>query len=179
MSDLIDLFRTKAEDLLAGINRAGGLKATVEALRKQMEISDRRRAVSRAKADIKRTHEQITDLVTAVGLQAVALHEAGRLQVVELDPLCSQIVELRNVVRDLENDLARLEAEADAAAARHAGEHCPACGKTVQPGLRFCPHCGTTLAPTLAACPHCHSPIRAEAKFCSRCGRPVDHSGSA
>ena len=180
MSELVDLFRTKAEDLIASINRAGGLKATVEALRKQMEVSDRRRAVARAKADIKRTHEQITDMVTAVGLQVVALHEAKKLQVAELDPLCSQIVELRSTVRELETDLARLEAEAEAAVARDAGEHCRACGKPIQPGLRFCPHCGVTLAPPAPTCPHCSSPVRAQAKFCSRCGRPIDGAaGSA
>jgi len=180
MSDIIDLLRTKAEDLIASINRAGGLRATVDALRRQMAISDRRRAVARAKADIKRLDEQITDLVTAVGLQTVALHEAGRLGIPELDPLCAQIVELRATHHDLEQELARLDAEAEAAArAQQAESRCPACGRSVEAGLRFCPYCGATLQPANRSCPYCHSPLRPQARFCSRCGRPVDKPSPA
>jgi NADH pyrophosphatase NudC (nudix superfamily) len=179
MSDIIDLFRTKAEDLIASINRAGGLRATVEALRRQMAISDRRRAVARAKADIKRLNEQITDLVTAVGLQTVALHEASRLAIPELDSLCAQIVELRATLRDLERELSRLEAEAEEAAkAQEAESRCPACGRPVEAGLRFCPYCGVTLQPSIETCPYCQSPLRPQARFCSRCGRRLEHPDS-
>ncbi|MGC9360463.1 MAG: zinc ribbon domain-containing protein [Anaerolineae bacterium] len=179
MSDIIDLLRTKAEDLIASVNRAGGLRATVEALRRQMAISDWRRAVARAKADIKRLDEQITDLVTAVGLQTVALHEAGKLAIPELDPLCAQIVELRGTHRDLERELARLEAEAEAAAkAQETESRCPACGRSVEAGLRFCPHCGATLHPSGRTCPYCHSPLRSQARFCSQCGKPVGDPSS-
>jgi len=179
MSDIIDLLRAKAGDLIASVNRAGGLRATVEALRRQMAISDRRRAVARAKADVKRLNEQITDLVTAVGLQTVALHEAGKLAITELDPLCAQIVELRSTLRELEGELARLEAEAEAAAKAHDAQgRCWACGRPVEIGLRFCPYCGVKLEPPTRTCPYCNSPLRPQAHFCSRCGKPVGEPAS-
>lgn len=73
-----------------------------------------------------------------------------------------------------------------------AGKICPACGKTVSPGVKFCIHCGTSLASAAAApaqtaaapasaaspgpvnavlfCTACGARLRPGDRFCLKCG---------
>ena len=95
MSDILEVFREKTESLIASINSKGGLRATIDGLRRQMEQADRRRAITKVKAELKRLNRQIDELVLAVGVQAVGLQEAGRLNSPELRPLCQHVVDLK------------------------------------------------------------------------------------
>ncbi|MHB1294451.1 MAG: zinc ribbon domain-containing protein [Anaerolineae bacterium] len=177
MSDLLDIFKTRAEDLLVIINRKGGVRATLEGLRRQMAEADRRRAMNKVRDDLKRLNAQITEMVTAVGIQAVGLHQDGRLNSPELQPLCQHIVELKAAVAQQEAELAKMEAEAaaeaSAGAAASAGERkCPSCGKVVGEDSTFCPYCGTALPKREEKqfCEQCGAGLRTGAQFCSRCG---------
>jgi len=173
MPDLVQAFRDKAEDLFASINRKGGVRATIESLRRQMEAADRRRAMSRVKSELKRLDKQINEMITAVGIQAVGLHEAGKLESVELKPLCQHIIDLRVALAQQQAELAKLEA-VESQQKAPAGNICPACGKA-QPGEgTFCPYCGAALpAPQEHFCTVCGAKLRPESKFCAKCGQEV------
>jgi hypothetical protein len=144
MPAILQTFRDKAEDIMTAVNRQGGVRATIDGLRKQMAEGDRRRAIKQARAEIKRLEDQITEMITAVGIQAVGLQQAGRLNAPELQPLCQHIVDLKSAVGQQQAELAKME-EAEAASQSAANVVCPACGKPWAPGGTFCPYCGATL----------------------------------
>jgi RNA polymerase subunit RPABC4/transcription elongation factor Spt4 len=172
MPDLIQAFRDKADDLLASINRKGGVRATIESLRYQMEAADRRRALSTVRAELKRLDKQINEMITAVGIQAVGLHEAGRLASPELSPLCQHVVELRAALTQQQAELAKLESlEAQTAPADSAT--CPACGRSQPADATFCPYCGAALPQQERYCSHCGATLRSGARFCAKCGQAV------
>jgi len=183
MSDILSTFRQKAEDLAAAINRSGGLRATIEGLRRQMAEADRRRAMARAKGQLRRLDTQITEMVTAVGVQAVGLHKAGNLNSPELQPLCQHIVELEAELAQQRAELARLEAlAAPAPPGAEAERTCTHCGRPLPDEATFCPYCGQAAPlPEAAAleerfCAHCGAPLREGARFCARCGKMVAHA---
>lgn len=190
MSDLLNTFRQKAEDLKASINRAGGIRATIEGLRRQMAIADRKRAIARIRSELKHLDAQIAEMITAVGVQAVGLHKAGKLAAVELQPLCQHIIELEAAIAEQRAELTRLEAlatEAEASApsltpasaAPSASERsCAHCGKPLPPEATFCPYCGRAAAAPAKAeedryCVYCGAPLRPQARFCARCGHEI------
>lgn len=191
MADLLNTFRQKAEDLKTSINRAGGIRATIESLRRQMAIADRKRAMARIRSELRRLEAQITEMITAVGVQAVGLHKAGRLNAVELQPLCQHIIELETAVAEQRTELARLEAlmaaEAGAGTAPAGAPPsavalerlCAHCGKPLPPEATFCPYCGqAAAAPSKEEdryCAYCGAPLRPKARFCARCGREIAH----
>ena len=188
MADLLQVFREKAENLFSTINRKGGVRATIESLRRQMAEADRRRETNKVKAELRRLDRQINEMILAVGVQAVGLHEAGRLTSPELCPLCQHIVELKAALAQQETDLAKLEAvaekgQADTDCASPNETHCRACGKRLPDEGTFCPYCGTR-APvrgegTCASCgapADCASPMRPRARFCAKCGQAVGDS---
>ena len=192
MPDFLEAFRKKAEDALGSINRSGGLRATIDGLRRQMAEADRKRATSKARTEVKRLNVQVAEMITAIGLQVVGLHETGKLLSPELQPLCQHIVELKAAVTQQENELARLEAEAEAEAAAQARTKaeaeataqarakaetaakaqitstpvadilCAKCGKPLPTGVTFCAYCGTAITVPAPAMEGKH--------FCASCG---------
>jgi class 3 adenylate cyclase len=52
--------------------------------------------------------------------------------------------------------------------------HCPACGASITPDLRFCLACGHALS--TGDCPSCGAPRAPGARFCGRCGTRLDES---
>ncbi len=154
--DLLDSFKQKAEELAGVVNRQGGLKATIEGLRRQMAESDRRRAMTKARTELKQLERQISEMITAIGIQAVGLYKSGNLTSVELQPLCQHVAELQATVAQQEAELARLEAEANAAAAAQATPgvtQCSKCGKPLPVQGPFCPFCGAPVAAAPASAP--------------------------
>ena len=151
-----------------------------------MADADRRRMMGQVKAELRRLEGQITEMTTAIGLQAVGLHEAGKLTTPELQPLCQHVVELKQAVAQQEAELAKMEAEAATAAAKAASalpaaataagveRVCPTCGRGVPAESSFCPYCGATLPQLKQFCSHCGSELRPNARFCAKCGQPVN-----
>jgi hypothetical protein len=185
MPDILDTFKQKAADLTSTINRAGGVRAMIDGLRRQMADADRRRMMNQVKTELKRLNSQVTEMITAIGVQAVGLHEAGKLGVPELQPLCQHVVELKQAVAQQEAELAKMEAEAAATAATtktaaaSAGvatveRVCPTCGRAVPAEGSFCPYCGATLPQLKQFCANCGSELRPNSRFCSKCGQPVN-----
>ena len=175
MADLLSTFRQKAEDLLSAIDQKGGIGATIAGLRRQMADADRRRAMGKVKAELKRLDRQITEMITAVGVQAVGLHKVGRLSSSELQPLCQHIVALEAALAQQRAELAKLESMAKQDTPQIV-DLCPSCGKPLIEGGTFCPHCGSTV-PELEAqrfCVYCGAAIRPQARFCAQCGQSVD-----
>ncbi len=176
MSDILGSFRRRAQDLIDSINSAGGLRSTVEGLRKQMAESDRRRAIHKARADLKQLDAQINEMITAVGVQAVGLHRTGRMTAPELTPLCEHIVELEAAVAQQREELARLEATLEQGAGSEA-RNCAQCGRPIPPNGTFCPYCGAPAPqpPTEEPrfCANCGASLRPGARFCPRCGESV------
>jgi len=157
MTDLINLFKEKADEFLAAINQKGGVRATIEGLRRQMAEADRRRAMGRVKSELRRLDRQISEMVTAVGVQAVALQEQGKLTSPELQPLCQHIIDLKATLSEQQAELAKLEASVTASAAASAAAPaaetpaagaapCANCGRPVPAGATFCPYCGAAVA---------------------------------
>lgn len=177
MSDILSSFRRRAEDLIDSVNSAGGLRTTVESLRRQMADSDRRRAMGRARAELRRLDAQINEMITAVGVQAVGLHRAGRLTAPELTPLCEHIVQLEAAVAQQREELSQLEAK-ETKVSRPEERTCVQCGHALPPGGTFCPYCGAPAPRPEAAearfCANCGASLREGAKFCARCGQGVE-----
>ena len=178
MSDMLGSFRKRAEDLLASINSAGGLRATVDGLRRQMAEADRRRAMGQVRSQLKQLDTQIKEMNLAVGVQAVGLHKSGLLKSPELTPLCQHVVELEAVVEQLREELRRLEALAkqeDEPEERT----CQQCGHSLPGEATFCPYCGAAApAPTIEEtpmryCAQCGAELREGSRFCVRCGAVV------
>ena len=174
MPDLVQAFRDKADDLLASINRKGGVRATIENLRRQMHVADQRRAINKVKGELKNLEKQIDEMTTAVGIQAVGLHEAGKLTSPELKPLCQHIVELRAALTQQQAELAKLEALEGAERAAP-GPVCSACGKPQSSEGTFCPYCGAARPASDAErfCTACGARLRSNSKFCAKCGQAV------
>jgi len=173
MTELLGTFRRKAEELVATINQKGGISTTIDTLRRQMEASDRRRNMTKVKTELRRLDTQITEMITAVGVQAVGLHKSGHLTSPELAPLCAHIVQLEEAVARQKVELAKLEVQMRESAGP-AERACPACRHTVPDAATFCPYCGTALpAPVERFCAHCGAPLRPAAQFCARCGQAV------
>lgn len=168
MSDILDLFRKKVEDALGSINRSGGLRGTIEGLRRQMAEADRKRALSRARAEVKSLNLQVDEMVNAIGLQTVGLYEAGKLLSPELEPLCQHIVRLKQAVALQEKELARLAAEVEAEEA----------ARKTQEGLHASAGQGAVITipgaqRDAAVCKACGKPLFIGAAFCAACGSPV------
>jgi len=185
MPDILETFKQKAADLTSTIDRAGGIRAMIEGLRRQMADADRRRMMNQVRTELKRLNGQITEMITAIGVQAVGLHEAGRMATPELRPLCQHVVELKQAVAQQEAELAQMEAEAAAAAAKTAAATapsgvaavervCPTCGRAVPAEGSFCPYCGATLPQLKQFCAYCGSELRPAARFCAKCGQAVN-----
>jgi len=175
MSDLFQAIKGKAEALLNEINRPGGMRSTIETIRRKMAEADQRRAIQRAHAELERLESQMNETITAVGLQTVALYEAQRLQSAELEPLCKHVVEIKAALGEQREELAALEALAAARADQQA-ELCTTCGRPLPAQGVYCPHCGTPIQQRLSHrfCAHCGAGLRDDARFCPRCGVPAD-----
>ena len=173
MPDLVQTFRDKADELVASINRKGGVRATIDSLRRQMEVSDRRRAIGKVKSELVRLDKQINEMITAVGIQAVGLHEAGKLESLELKPLCQHILDLKTTLAQQQAELTKLET-VETQQKAPLGSICPACGKPLPSEGTFCPYCGAALpAPQERFCIACGAKLRQESKFCAKCGQSV------
>lgn len=172
MADILEVFREKTESLIASINSKGGLRATINSLRRQMEQADRRRAMSKIRTELKHLNRQIDELIMAVGVQAVGFHQAGRLNSPELQPLCQHVVELKSTLEQQEAELARLEAMS---ASVDSEDHCVHCGKRLPQQATFCPSCGMRVPQKeKRRCTGCGAVLRPQARFCAQCGRPVE-----
>jgi RNA polymerase subunit RPABC4/transcription elongation factor Spt4 len=176
MADILGPFKRRAEELIDSVNSAGGLRATVEGLRTKMAESDRRRAIGRARSELKRLDAQITEMITAVGVQAVGLHRTGRLSAPELAPLCEHIVELETAVSQQRDELSRLETAAGRGTSQEERK-CAQCAQLLPPNGTFCPYCGAAAPKPVAAeqryCANCGASLREGARFCARCGQSV------
>lgn len=175
MDDLMQAIKARAESLLAEINRPGGVRSTIDTIRRRMAEADQRRAISRAREELKQLEARLNETITAVGLQAVGLHEAGRLDSPELQPLCQHVVEIKQALREQEEELQTLDALA-AARREPQAELCPSCGRPLPAEGVYCAHCGAPIQARLSSrfCARCGSPLRADAKFCAHCGAPVE-----
>lgn len=178
MADLIHTFKEKAESLVTAINSESGVKATIASLRRRMAEADRKRAMRKIKAELQRIEQQIDELLTSVGVQAVALERAGALSSPELAPLCERIIDLERLLEEQRQALAKVEAEALAAAQSALQTSvqtvCPHCGKPLAATGEFCPYCGQprpAQAPAPAFCAHCGAPLREGARYCAHCGQ--------
>lgn len=177
MTDILGSFRRRAEDLIDSVNSAGGLRTTVDSLRRQMADSDRRRAMGKARSELRRLDAQINEMITAVGVQAVGLHRSGRLAAPELTPLCEHIVQLEAAVAQQREELSQLEAK-DPKVSQSVERTCVQCGHVLPPGGTFCPYCGAPAPRSDAAeprfCANCGASLREGARFCPRCGQGVE-----
>jgi len=172
MADLLSTFRKRTEDLISAINDRGGIRATLDSVRRQMEQADRRRALTKVRSELRRLDGQINEMVMAVGVQAVGQFKAGQLRSPELEPLCQHIVQLEASLAQQEQELSRLEAQA--AVPQPEARSCPSCGKGLPAQATFCPYCGSTVPHEQEAyCVHCGEALRPGSKFCARCGQAV------
>ena len=177
VGDILSTFRQRAGELIMAINDRGGISAAIGGLRRQMAESDRRREMGKIRSELKRLDRQITEMITAVGVQAVGIHKTGHLHSPELEPLCAHIVELEAALAQQKAELAALESVLRDAAVAAGDGLCASCGKLTIAGGTFCPHCGAAIPvsePEERYCVHCGMALRTEAKFCARCGQAVD-----
>ncbi len=174
MSDILNAAKSRAQELISDLSRPGGLRSTVESIKRRMAVADERRALRRARDEVERLEAQLGETLTALGLQSLGLYEAGDLPSPELEPLCERAVTIRQSLTDQKEALDRLEALARAR--REApSRRCPSCGQAIPDESAFCPHCGAAVAPRIEPhlCAACGSQLREDAKFCPKCGAPT------
>ncbi len=174
MDDLVGPVKARAEAVLHELNRPGGLRSTIQSIRHKMAEADQRRAINRARAELQRLDSQANETVTAIGIQAVAMHAAGKLGSPELAPLCQHVLDIRAALTEQQDELARLEAVL-AARKTDQAPPCPSCGKPLPAEGLYCAHCGAPVPGRTAGgyCARCGGPLRVGAKFCARCGQAV------
>ena len=134
--------------------------------------------MNKVKAELKRLDRQINEMIMAVGVQAIGLHEAGKLASPELQPLCQHILELKATLAQQETELANLQA-VDPQEKAASGDHCPTCNKLLPGECTFCPYCGAAAAtaepaPKERFCTACGASLRPKALFCAKCGQTVN-----
>ena len=128
------------DKMLVGINK--GVNSVSEGSKNMMEKAKINTAISDAEKEKIRIADQL-------GIQAYTLRQNGVELPEALIPFCEQITVREQMIFDLRQRLANLEAVKEAPtipmAGPVAGSFCPACGAACREGAKFCPNCGHTL----------------------------------
>jgi len=174
MDSLLHSAKARTEKVLHELNGPHGPRSTIGSLQRKVSEAGRRRAIRRARATLHRLQGQLNETVAAVGIEAVALHEAGTLVSPELAPLCQHVLEIRASLAEQKEALARLEAPRTGPEVAQGGV-CDACGQPLPLAGLFCPYCGTAIPGQSGAayCAQCGSALRPGSKFCPHCGQAV------
>jgi len=174
MAELLDSLKDKVGQVISSVDKGGQVRSAIEGLRRQIAEAYRKRQIKRVESDLARLMLQVEQATMALGLQTVALHEAGKLNHAELSSVCQHIVEIKAEIGKLEQELAQLQPPP--APVAQVGTSCPSCGKLLPQVGDFCPYCGAKREPVVPEarfCLYCGAALRPGAKFCPACGQSV------
>ena len=142
-------------------------------------------AIETGKLNNKITAEKaaINELLRQIGSYYYQKHQDGVPDDPDAVELLTTIDNHNNTIAELQADIERIKAEAEAASAAPVVEEptevlCPACGAENKPGTKFCRACGAAVPqPAVEAaidasiiCPDCGAENKPGTKFCRACG---------
>jgi RNA polymerase subunit RPABC4/transcription elongation factor Spt4 len=190
VTDIIDSLKEGASQVLSNIDQQGHIRSALDGLRSQWNEVERRRKTSQLSAQIKALEGEARQMTEALGLQVLSLHDAGRIEQVELSRLCERINELRAKAEARKAELSALKAEAAPESTK-----CPHCGATAAAGADYCAACGAEMGSTPPAgaaqdvsasaartptgpapksvrlrCARCKTILPGEVSYCPTCG---------
>jgi len=147
--------------------------------------AERFRRLNQAQGVLKGLQRDLERQTAAMGLQALALYDAGALTQPELVTACQQIDGARQRIADQQAQIERIRQEKPPEPVISAvyGHICPRCQILLADEVRFCPRCGTqavNVAPPPPAagqtCAQCRAPLPPGTLFCPQCGARVEAS---
>jgi len=150
--------------------------------------AERFRRLNQAQGVLKGLQRDLERQTAAMGLQALALYDAGALTQPELVTACQQIDGARQRIADQQAQIERIRQEKppEPVISAQYGHICPRCQIRLPDEVRFCPRCGTQAVdvappppPSGQACAQCHAPLAPGALFCPQCGARVEAAAPA
>jgi predicted amidophosphoribosyltransferase len=139
--------------------------------------------LNQAQSVVKDLERQLQVATAAMGSQALALYDSGKLTQPELVATCQQIQAVRQRISAQMTEIERIRQEQppEAPVTAHYGHICPVCQVQLPAGTAFCPRCGSQAVdiapPAVQAgvrCRHCGAVIPPGARFCPVDGSPVE-----
>jgi hypothetical protein len=175
MSELFDKLVESAGQVISEVDKGGQIGSAIGGLRGRLADAERRRKVNQIKGEIRDLQAQEAQAISSLSAQVLALHEAGNLSQAELVSLCKNVDEIRELIKEQEAELQKLQPPPVQPTPQ---ARCPTCQAVVVAGAAFCQNCGNSLAvedkPGPANfCAHCGAELRAGARFCPKCGQTV------
>lgn len=98
-----------------------------------------------------------------IGMDVYELYKQKKIDIAELDVYFNQM-------KELENEIAGLEAEKQRMELQNKGVRTCSCGQPLTAENRFCPKCGKPVDPGVIVCV-CGKKVKNDMQFCSYCGR--------
>ena len=188
MSEIIESIKQSANQVLSELDQKGQIKSTLVGIRHQWSEVERRRNISSLGGEVKKLQAETKQLTEALGLQALALFDVGKIAHPELSRLCERINEIRVEKDQKKAELLELKAQTKPKTVA-----CPQCQTQVQSDAEFCPKCGGKIEPPARPeapavppqrkvvrerCPKCKTILPPQSGFCPSCGvklkRPQD-----
>ncbi len=100
-----------------------------------------------------------------IGMDVYELYKQKKIEITELNVHFERM-------RELENEIAELEAEKQRLELQSKGSSICSCGQQLTSELRFCPRCGKPVDNGMLTCT-CGKMIKKDTQFCPYCGRSV------
>ena len=100
-----------------------------------------------------------------IGMEAASLHEAGKLNVPDLDMYFDKLATLKQEIEELEIEKQKMELQTK-------GRSTCSCGAAITVNDRFCPVCGKTIDSGFITC-ICGTKVKSDQKFCPVCGNSI------
>ena len=177
------------ENIGNGIKNVGNtLKSGAEDLGRKAQLN----------AEIGKIQKDINLFYTQLGEETYRNLSAEEADRTDVQPIIDNLNGAFAAIREREEELARIEAEAKArkeeeenrkrreaeervAAAAAVPGVCEKCGAALLPDGRFCVQCGAPVpqpepVPEEKVCPYCGAHASADAKFCVECGTKLDET---
>ncbi len=182
MSDIFEQLKDGADQVISEVDKLRQTgQSALSAIQERMAEAERKRKLKQLQSELARLRQQIDQMITALGVQAVGLYEQGKLSNPELVTLCEHVSELRGQVKEKEEKLAALQPPSpepaqptSPAAPVETRLLCRSCSQPLPAQVAYCPYCGaqtpSPAPPAMHFCAQCGAALREQARFCPQCG---------
>ncbi len=182
MSDIFHQLKDGADQVISEVDKLRQTgQSALTVIQERMAEAERKRKLKQLQRDLAGLRQQIDQMTTALGVQAIGLYEQGTLSNPELVTLCEHVSELRGKVKEKEEKLADLQPSSPEPAPPTGPAMpvqtrllCPSCAQPLPAQATYCPYCGvkttSPASPQIRFCAQCGATLREQARFCPQCG---------